>query len=56
MAIFLIVVAIAGKVITGFRVFGQSQINFLSIGVAMIPRGEVGLVLVGFGATNGVLY
>lgn len=55
MAIFLIIVAIVGKVITGFSVFGQSQINRLAIGVGMIPRGEVGLVFAGVGAASGVL-
>jgi Kef-type K+ transport system membrane component KefB len=55
MATFLIVVAIVGKVITGFSVFGQSQVNRLAIGVGMIPRGEVGLVFAGVGAASGVL-
>ncbi|ABA21087.1 sodium/proton antiporter NhaS3, CPA2 family [Trichormus variabilis ATCC 29413] len=55
MASFLIMVAIFGKVITGFSVFGQSQINRLAIGVGMIPRGEVGLVFAGVGAASGAL-
>jgi Kef-type K+ transport system membrane component KefB len=55
MAIFLITVAIIGKVITGFSMFGQPQINRLAIGVGMIPRGEVGLVFAGVGAASGVL-
>lgn len=55
MAIFLITVAIIGKVITGFSVFGQTQINRLAIGVGMIPRGEVGLVFADVGAASGVL-
>jgi len=55
MAAFLIVVAILGKVITGFTVFGQPQINRLGIGVGMIPRGEVGLVFAGVGAASGIL-
>ncbi|MFH7024209.1 MAG: cation:proton antiporter [Heteroscytonema crispum UTEX LB 1556] len=55
MAIFLIVVAIIGKVITGLTVFGQPEINRLAIGVGMIPRGEVGLVFAGVGAASGVL-
>lgn len=53
MAIFLITVAILGKVITGLAVFGQPGINHLAIGVGMIPRGEVGLVFVGVGAASG---
>ena len=55
MAIFLIVVAILGKVITGLSVFGQPQINRLAIGVGMIPRGEVGLVFASVGAASGAL-
>jgi Kef-type K+ transport system membrane component KefB len=54
-ATFLIVVAIIGKVVTGFAVFGQPDINRLAIGVGMIPRGEVGLVFVGVGSATGVL-
>ncbi|MBE9206665.1 cation:proton antiporter [Nostoc sp. LEGE 06077] len=55
MAIFLITVAIIGKVITGLSVFGQPEINRLAIGVGMIPRGEVGLVFAGVGAASGAL-
>jgi len=54
-ASFLILVAIIGKVITGFTVFGQPQLNRLAIGVGMIPRGEVGLVFAGVGSASGVL-
>ncbi|PZV08030.1 MAG: sodium:proton antiporter [Leptolyngbya sp.] len=54
-ASFLVVVAILGKVITGFAVFGQPGINRLAVGVGMIPRGEVGLVFAGVGAASGVL-
>jgi len=54
-ATFLIVVAILGKVVTGFAVWGQPQLNQLAIGVGMIPRGEVGLVFAGVGAASGVL-
>jgi Kef-type K+ transport system membrane component KefB len=55
MATFLIAVAIVGKVVTGFVVFGQPGINRLAIGVGMIPRGEVGLVFAAFGSASGVL-
>ncbi|MFE1744678.1 cation:proton antiporter [Coleofasciculus sp. H7-2] len=55
MAIFLIVVAIVGKVVTGLAVFGQPQLNRLAIGVGMIPRGEVGLVFAGVGSASGAL-
>jgi Kef-type K+ transport system membrane component KefB len=54
-AIFLITVAIAGKVVTGLAVFGQPGINRLAIGVGMIPRGEVGLVFAGVGTASGII-
>ncbi|WP_421659163.1 cation:proton antiporter [Leptothermofonsia sp. ETS-13] len=54
-AVFLIAVAILGKVVTGWAVFGQPGINRLAIGVGMIPRGEVGLVFAGIGSASGVL-
>lgn len=54
-AIFLILVAIIGKVITGWAAFGLPGINRLAIGVGMIPRGEVGLVFAGIGSASGVL-
>ncbi|HEY9651626.1 MAG TPA: cation:proton antiporter, partial [Coleofasciculaceae cyanobacterium] len=54
-ALFLIVVAIIGKVITGLTVFGQPGINRLAIGVGMIPRGEVGLVFASVGSASGAL-
>jgi Kef-type K+ transport system membrane component KefB len=54
-AIFLITVAILGKVATGLAVFGNEKINRLAIGVGMIPRGEVGLVFAGVGAASGIL-
>ena len=43
-ATFLTLVAILGKVITEFTVFGNLKLNKLAFGVAMISRGEVGLV------------
>lgn len=55
LATFLILVAILGKVVTGFVVFGQPGINRLAIGVGMIPRGEVGLVFLGIGSSIGIL-
>ncbi|MBD2074988.1 cation:proton antiporter [Phormidium sp. FACHB-592] len=54
-AVFLIAIAIVGKVVTGWAVFGQPGINRLAIGVGMIPRGEVGLVFAGIGSASGVL-
>jgi Kef-type K+ transport system membrane component KefB len=54
-AAFLIIVAIAGKVVTGWVVFGIPEINRLAIGIGMIPRGEVGLVFAGIGTASGVI-
>ncbi len=54
-ATFLIAIAIIGKVITGWGVFGKPGVNRLAIGVGMIPRGEVGLVFAGIGSASGVL-
>ena len=55
MAAFLLTVAILGKVVTGFTVFGQPNINRLAIGVGMIPRGEVGLIFASVGSASGAL-
>ncbi len=54
-AVFLVVVAIFGKLVTGWTVFGQPGINRWAIGVGMIPRGEVGLVFAGIGSASGIL-
>ncbi len=54
-AAFLIVVAIIGKIVTGWAIWGQEKVNRLAIGIGMIPRGEVGLVFAGIGAASGVL-
>lgn len=54
-ATFLITVAIIGKIVSGWAVFGIPNINRLAIGIGMIPRGEVGLVFAGIGTASGVL-
>ncbi|MFM7602794.1 MAG: cation:proton antiporter [Pseudanabaena sp.] len=54
-AVFMLAVAIIGKVITGWVVFGIPNINRLAIGVGMIPRGEVGLVFAGIGTASGAI-
>ncbi|MBD2576593.1 cation:proton antiporter [Oscillatoria sp. FACHB-1406] len=53
-ALFLIGVAIVGKVITGFTLW-QPGLKKLAVGVGMIPRGEVGLVFAGVGSASGAL-
>lgn len=52
---FLIVVAMIGKAIAGYTIFGRPDLNKLAIGVGMIPRGEVGLVFAGVGSASGAL-
>jgi Kef-type K+ transport system membrane component KefB len=54
-AVFLLAVAIIGKVITGWVVFGIPDINRLAIGIGMVPRGEVGLVFAGIGTASGAI-
>jgi Kef-type K+ transport system membrane component KefB len=54
-AVFLVAVAIAGKLVSGWATFGQAGLNRVAIGVGMIPRGEVGLVFAGIGSASGVL-
>ncbi len=54
-ALFLVAIAIVGKIVTGWVVFGQPNINRLAIGIGMIPRGEVGLVFAAIGAASGAL-
>lgn len=50
----LIVVGVAGKVIAGFAPWWFKG-NKLLVGVALVPRGEVGLIFAKLGLTAGVL-
>lgn len=54
-AVFLIIIAILGKITAGFFAFSKEKINRLGIGAGMVPRGEVGLVFAGLGAATGAL-
>ncbi|ESA33940.1 kef-type k+ transport membrane component [Leptolyngbya sp. Heron Island J] len=54
MAAFLIVVAVIGKVTAGYLI-PSAKLNRLAIGIGMVPRGEVGLVFVGIGASVDIL-
>lgn len=52
----LLVVAVAGKLLTGFTVgWGGQRLNHLAIGVGMVPRGEVGLIFAQLGLTQNIL-
>ena len=50
----LVVVAIAGKVAGGFMLFREHWLMRSAIGMAMVPRGEVGLIFAELGRTAGV--
>ncbi len=50
----LFLVAILGKVLSGFLIKGEKFSTKLAIGTAMIPRGEVGLIFANIGLTAGV--
>ncbi len=50
----LVVVGVAGKFVAGFVPF-RLKVNHTLIGVAMIPRGEVGLIFAQLGRASGVL-
>lgn len=49
-ALVLTLAAIAGKQICGFGVV-ERGVNRVAVGIGMIPRGEVGLIFAGIGAT-----
>jgi Kef-type K+ transport system membrane component KefB len=54
----LIVVAIAGKIVgsgLSARVCGYSYVESVRVGLGMVSRGEVGLIIAGFGLASGVI-
>jgi len=53
LALALIIVAIIGKLLSGFG--GSRKDDRLLIGIGMLPRGEVGLVFASIGRTLGVI-
>ncbi|MGB5135340.1 MAG: cation:proton antiporter [Prochlorococcaceae cyanobacterium] len=54
-AVFLLVVAVAGKVATGWSYTSKEPTNRLVVGLGMMPRGEVGLIFLGLGTQAGIL-
>ncbi|MBI2027459.1 MAG: cation:proton antiporter [Deltaproteobacteria bacterium] len=54
MAILLTVVAVFGKVVAGLGAFGKN-VDRMSIGIGMIPRGEVGLIFAKLGLDTGIV-
>ena len=54
-ALFLLVVAVAGKVAAGWTYTSKDPTNRLVVGLGMMPRGEVGLIFLGLGTQAGIL-
>ncbi len=55
MAAFLLLVAIVGKLATGWSYFSEGPSNRFLVGLGMLPRGEVGLIFLGLGSEAGLL-
>jgi len=54
-ALFLLVVAIVGKVAAGWGYLSNQPTDRLLVGLGMLPRGEVGLIFLGLGTQAGLL-
>jgi Kef-type K+ transport system membrane component KefB len=54
-ALFLLLVAIAGKVAAGWSYLSKEPTNRLVVGLGMLPRGEVGLIFLGLGTQAHLL-
>ncbi|MCX5947961.1 MAG: cation:proton antiporter [Cyanobacteria bacterium] len=54
-ALFLLAVAIVGKVATGWTYTSSEPTNRLVVGLGMMPRGEVGLIFLGLGTQARLL-
>ncbi len=54
-ALFLLAVAIAGKVAAGWTYTSSEPTNRLVVGLGMMPRGEVGLIFLGLGTQAKLL-
>ncbi len=55
LVVFLVLVAIAAKLASGYAVSRHEGVNPLVVGLGMIPRGEVGLVFAELGRSTGIL-
>ena len=51
----LFVVAVIGKLLAAVYGVGRMAVDKLTIGIGMVPRGEVGLIFASIGLANGVL-
>jgi Kef-type K+ transport system membrane component KefB len=54
-ALFLLLVAILGKVAAGWGYRSSQPTDRLMVGLGMLPRGEVGLIFLGLGTQAGLL-
>jgi len=54
MAAFLLITAMVTKLVTGWSYLSAEPSNRLAVGLAMMPRGEVGLIFLGLGSQSGV--
>ncbi|MEB3184340.1 MAG: cation:proton antiporter [Cyanobacteriota bacterium] len=54
-ALFLLLVAIIGKIAAGWSYLSKDPTNRLVVGLGMMPRGEVGLIFLGLGTQAGIL-
>jgi Kef-type K+ transport system membrane component KefB len=54
-ALFLLVVAIVGKLATGWSYWSAGPTDRLVVGLGMMPRGEVGLIFLGLGSQAHLL-
>lgn len=54
LAALLIVLAVAGKILSGWAVW-RGGFNRFGIGIGMVPRGEVGLIFAQIGLASGVI-
>jgi Kef-type K+ transport system membrane component KefB len=54
-ALFLLTVAMVGKVAAGWSYLSQEPTNRLVVGLGMTPRGEVGLIFLGLGSQAHIL-
>ena len=50
----VLVFAVLGKVLAGIVIAGEALSTRLTIGIAMVPRGEVGLVFAELGYQTGI--
>jgi Kef-type K+ transport system membrane component KefB len=54
MAGFLLLAAMLSKLAAGWSYLSKEPSNRLAVGLAMMPRGEVGLIFLGLGSQSGV--